>query len=143
MKNKGIQRRWIVAKDRQSWKGVLEEAEACCGLLLLLLLLLLVVMMVIPGVRFVAFTLLSQFYAFRHVVIIKRFELKITVLRWSSVTEFIPSFFCKTVNGIRNIQDTLKRTDKMVISYAYIFHYGRTEMQAFITDVVDMVVTEI
>jgi hypothetical protein len=47
------------------------------------------------------------------------------------------------VKCIKNLKGTLKRTDKMVISYAYIFHYGRTEMQAFITDVVDMVVTEI
>jgi hypothetical protein len=46
----------------------------------------------VEGLRYVAFILISLFYAFHH-VITKRLELKITVLKWLSMSTFIPGFF--------------------------------------------------
>ena len=85
----------VIVDGRQRWTVVGDGSRGSRGslwavVLLLLLLLLLLVMLVIVGVRSVAFTLISQFYAFRH-VITKLLELKkITVLKWG---QFIPSFF--------------------------------------------------
>ena len=44
------------------------------------------------SISFVAFILISQFYAFRH-VITKRLEFKNTALKWLSMPPFLPSFF--------------------------------------------------
>jgi hypothetical protein len=75
------------------------------------------------GIRSVAFILISQFYAFRH-VITKRLELN-TVLRWLSISIFIQSFFCtsKLDQELKGLTQT-----HMVISFACVFRYGRTEM---------------
>jgi hypothetical protein len=62
------------------------------------------------GVRSVAFILISQFCAFRH-VITKRLELKKnTALTWLSMPPFIPSFFFEPLNLIGSLKDSLKRT---------------------------------
>jgi hypothetical protein len=80
----------VIVNGLQRWTFVEEVSRGSRGSLwAIVLLLMVVVMLVIVGVKSVACILISQFYAFRH-VITKRLELRNTALKWLSVP---PKFF--------------------------------------------------